>query len=157
MIEPYETVVTKIFSSKFSSLGLLPISNSNFEIVLSDGTQSLVLSTESRYQPALSITIINSSGARFELGTVKKILAPVDYANDLHILKSNERQYLSLIKEGRLNDAERQLAVYVTTAVRQVVEFLADYWKPIFTTPPTYLAQYALQEKTILSLFGIKN
>lgn len=155
VVEPYENILTHILSEKFLSLGLSSINNSNFEIVLSDGIQLLVLSTEPRYQPALSMTIINRNATRFEFGTVKKIISPNLFESDLHVLKAIKLQYIAFLNEGRRDDAESHLTNYVTTAITQAIDFLSDNWERIFEIPPSYAAEYESQEKKILSCFGV--
>jgi hypothetical protein len=150
MIEPYATAIRNV-SGKFSGLGFASVSDADYSTSLSNGDYSIDIAVEKNYHPSLSMSLRNRRGKHFELGTVKKILAPERADGD--------QQALRLIREKYgLDDPNTERSVrakgvleYAQAILEQMLNFMTDFRGQVFASPGGFEAEYEAWEQAFLS------
>src|SRR5260370_41637829 len=86
MIGPYGSAI-ELYVTRFSGLGYLKSSDTDYEVVFSNGAYRVSFSTEMYYHPSVAVTLIDSTSEKFVIAFVRDILAAARLAEGLDELK----------------------------------------------------------------------
>lgn len=156
MIEPYGTII-KSMLQEYRQLDLTIAHDTEYKMVLAAKDYSLVIATETNYQPSILACVTDRTGQEFEVGLSERVLASQKFEDDLKELQEIKDKYQLEAHDGNEHVKAIGIYIFVKVATRQIFRFVSEFSQEIVDENGLFRAEYLSREQALLKDLGLQS